>query len=156
MQQPVWPKKFDIRPEKMISHLSLSCTENRKTSSKSHQLSTNPVLYFSESSESPQTVVVPKKKRARKRQIKRETLAFEPKKVLKQFRGAIKAMFSTPTPVLYKVAFDDRVLGMLLDEKPDSKGIVVSSFSMDPDFSPGPAERCGKIQVGDTIVAING
>ena len=125
-------------------------------SSKSHQLSTNPVFYFSESSESPQTVVVPKKKRARKRQIKRETLAFEPKKVLKQFRGAIKAMFSTPTPVLYKVAFDDRVLGMLLDEKPDSKGIVVSSFSMDPDFSPGPAERCGKIQVGDTIVAING
>jgi len=59
-------------------------------------------------------------------------------------------------PATFAVTFEEKVLGMQLGVSPDVVGVEVRAFSQMEEGQMLPAERCGKIAIGDCITRVGG
>jgi hypothetical protein len=69
---------------------------------------------------------------------------------------SLRAMIeSGQATVAYKTVFEETRLGMLLQDAADGLGVEVTAFT-EYEGEMGPAERSGKVKLGDKVVRVNG
>jgi hypothetical protein len=69
----------------------------------------------------------------------------------------LKAMMASGGASLqYHVVFEEQRLGMCLGDTADGTGVEVFAFTEEEGVPPGPAQSCGKIQMGDRVMRVNG
>eukprot|EP00962_Isochrysis_galbana_P035549 scaffold12195_cov164-Isochrysis_galbana.AAC.2 len=70
--------------------------------------------------------------------------------------ASLQAMIeSGQATVAYKTVFEETRLGMMLQDAADGLGVEVAAFT-EYEGEVGPAERSGKVKLGDKVVRVNG
>eukprot|EP00967_Tisochrysis_lutea_P109102 scaffold169533_cov39-Tisochrysis_lutea.AAC.1 len=70
--------------------------------------------------------------------------------------STLRAMIeSGQATVSYKTTFDEKRLGMMLQDASDGMGVEVTAFT-EYEGEIGPVERSGKVKLGDKVVRVNG
>jgi hypothetical protein len=70
--------------------------------------------------------------------------------------ASLRAMIeSGQATVAYRTVFEEARLGMMLQDAADGQGVEVTAFT-EYEGEMGPAERSGKVKLGDKVVRVNG